>query len=137
MRRRTLLVALAGLAVVAAGAVVLWPREDRVTRANFHRIGFGRVGSRAELLSVLGPPGDFTSGPVATAGRFEELASVPSECVLSGSSDYWKTDTASVYVLAMKDDRAFLVYQRENRLPQGALDNLWWRAKRQWHRWFP
>ena len=38
MRRRTLLVALAVLAVVvAAGAVVLWPRgkPDRITQANF------------------------------------------------------------------------------------------------------
>jgi hypothetical protein len=134
-----------GLAFVAAWLVVgaaglLWLRPDpsaAVTRANFHRIGFGRVGSRAELLSILGPPGDFTSGPVATTGRFEELASVPSECVISGSSDYWKTDTASVYVLAMKDGRAILVYDRENRLPPGALDKLWWRAKRQWHLWFP
>jgi hypothetical protein len=35
MRRRTLLVALAGLAVVvAAGAVVVWPRAERITREN-------------------------------------------------------------------------------------------------------
>jgi hypothetical protein len=36
MRSRKLLVALTGLAVVvAAGAVVLWPRTDRITRERF------------------------------------------------------------------------------------------------------
>jgi hypothetical protein len=35
MRRRKLLVALAGPAVVvAAGAIVMWPRQDRITKAN-------------------------------------------------------------------------------------------------------
>jgi hypothetical protein len=48
MRRRTLLLALAGLAVVvAAGAVQLRPREDRVTRANYERIQIGM--SRADV----------------------------------------------------------------------------------------
>jgi hypothetical protein len=37
--RRKLLVVLAGLAVVvAAGAVVLWPRQDRISRQNLERI---------------------------------------------------------------------------------------------------
>jgi hypothetical protein len=48
VRRRTLLVVLAGLAVVvAAGVVVLWPRADRVTRENFRRIETGM--SRADV----------------------------------------------------------------------------------------
>ena len=39
MRRRKLLVALAGLAVVvAAGAVVLWPHPVRATRENYFHI---------------------------------------------------------------------------------------------------
>ena len=39
MRRRTLLVALAGLAVVvAAGVAVLWPRPARVTPENLSLI---------------------------------------------------------------------------------------------------
>ena len=47
MRRRTLLVALAGLAVVvAAGVVVLWPRPapEQITRENYDRIRVGWVG---------------------------------------------------------------------------------------------
>jgi hypothetical protein len=48
MRRRTLLVALAGLAVVVAvGAIVLWPRQSlRITCENCDRIREGM--SRAE-----------------------------------------------------------------------------------------
>jgi hypothetical protein len=39
MRRRKLLVVLAGPAVaVAAGVVVLWPGPERITEANAHRI---------------------------------------------------------------------------------------------------
>jgi hypothetical protein len=40
MRRRKLLVALAGLAVVVmvGVVVVLWQQEDRITRENFDRI---------------------------------------------------------------------------------------------------
>jgi hypothetical protein len=61
MRRRTLLVALAGLAVmVAAGVGALWPRPSRVTGENFDRIEKGM--SRAEIEAVLGPPGDYRTG---------------------------------------------------------------------------
>jgi hypothetical protein len=44
MRRRTLLVVLAGLAVaVAVGAVVLWPRADRITPVALERSGGERM----------------------------------------------------------------------------------------------
>jgi hypothetical protein len=53
MRRRTLLVVLAGLAVmVAAGLVVLWPRPDRVTRENYDRIIQGMT--LAVVQSMMG-----------------------------------------------------------------------------------
>src|SRR5262245_23034627 len=61
MRRQTLLVVLAGLAVVvAAGAVVLWPRADRITLENYDRIRDGMT--RAEVEAILGPPGDQRTG---------------------------------------------------------------------------
>jgi hypothetical protein len=78
MRRRTLLVALAGLAVVGAvGAVVLWLPEDRITESNVDRVRRGM--SQAEVKVILGPPGDYTSGPVspldgATPIGFSEAA---------------------------------------------------------------
>jgi hypothetical protein len=59
MRRRKLLVVLAGLAVVvAAGVAVLWPRPARVTPENYLRIEAGMT--LAEVAAILGaPPGDF------------------------------------------------------------------------------
>jgi hypothetical protein len=70
MRRRKPLVALAGLAVVvAAGVVVLWPRTapERITRENYDRIRNGM--SRAEVEAILGPPRDYSTGPLQYAGR--------------------------------------------------------------------
>jgi hypothetical protein len=64
MRNRKLRWAAAGLALVAllaAGAFVMWPRPDRITRENYQRIRYGM--SRGEVEAILGPPGDYTSAP--------------------------------------------------------------------------
>jgi hypothetical protein len=57
MRGRTLwwLLALAGPGVLAAGAVVLWPRPPRITEANFARL-HERM-THADVEAILGPPG--------------------------------------------------------------------------------
>jgi hypothetical protein len=80
VRRRKLLVALAGLAVVvAAVVVVLWPRPDRITQENYDRIRVGGLWgedwathdnrapvkkgmTRTEVEAILGPPGDYRTG---------------------------------------------------------------------------
>jgi hypothetical protein len=55
MRRRKLLVALAGLAVVvAAGTLMLWPRADRINYANFNRVE--QEMSRDDVEALLGLP---------------------------------------------------------------------------------
>jgi hypothetical protein len=61
MRRRTLLVVLAGLAVAAG--VVVWPRTApvRITPENCDLICKGMI--EAEVESVLGPPGDYRTRP--------------------------------------------------------------------------
>jgi hypothetical protein len=60
MRRRKLLAALAGLAVVVAvGAVGLWPQSDRVTREIFDRLRVGMP--RAEVEAILGPPAVYST----------------------------------------------------------------------------
>jgi hypothetical protein len=60
MRKRKVLVVLAGSAVVVAvGVVVLWPWREPVspiTRANYQRIQLGM--SLAEVMDMLGPLGD-------------------------------------------------------------------------------
>ncbi len=68
MRKRNLRRALAAglaLVLVAAAAVVLWPRPERVTRENFGRVRKGL--SEAEVQAILGPYHSSGSRP---DGRF-------------------------------------------------------------------
>jgi hypothetical protein len=158
MRRRKLLVVLAGLAVVAAGVVVLWPRPDRITRENCDRIRPGMT--RAEVEAILGPPDDYRTGlgesdfgddsasrwvgdppgfPLSwrlgwfAYPNFQPVEGVPT----TGMQANWFGDSCRICVVVddagqVRDSR---VYNR--RLTQSPLDSLLWRLKRQWHRWFP
>ena len=150
MWRRTLLVALAALAVVvAAGVVVLWPRPSlRITLENCKRIREGM--SRAEVEAILGPPGDYRTGPGETGhGSTENMFwTLDSPDVAPGmhwsnvsQSDpglwaIWLSDSATVIIGI--DDSGTVVFKRERprRTTQSPLDNFLWRVKRQWHRWF-
>jgi hypothetical protein len=136
MRKRTLLVAMAGLAVVVTvGAVVLWPRADRVTRANYERIQIGMT--RADVEAILGPPGDYTTGPLTDPNGIELLLSLlpPASGV---ESPWWAADYGTVGVWFDEGGRVVMKnYEPYSKAPQGVGANLLWRAKRQWHRWFP
>ena len=140
MRRRKLLVVLAGLAVVgAAGAFVLWPwPSSRITLENCNRIREGM--SRAEVEAILGPPGDHSSGPVDFAGR---------TALAMGSGG--RARPALVFTPIRRDafednNPDMSSHQAEvrfkcdwmvQRIDQSLSENILWRAKRQWHRWFP
>jgi hypothetical protein len=136
MRRRTLLVALAGLAVVvAAGVVVLRPRQDRVTRANYDRIQIGM--SRADVETILGPPGDYRSGAVKwKASSIEVVFQIDSP-----AHDRWMGDHGSIDIWFPEYEgysgARHMTFDDVEPIAQTPLDNLLWRLKRQWHRWFP
>jgi hypothetical protein len=140
MRKRTLLGALAGLAVVVAIGALASPLTPEPTasalRANFHRIAIHGVSSQAELLSILGRPGDYTTGPT-TVTKLVDLAAVPNDYLLGLPADSWKTDTVEVTPQGELDGSVMLVCWTVTKSPQGPLGNLLWRLKRQWHRWFP
>ena len=140
MRKWKLLVALAGLAVVvAAGVVVLWPRSSsRITRENFEQIKEGM--SRTEVEGILGPAGDYSTGPTQ---RFMSVEDIIAQARLDTFSLHsgeltWSSDMVMVRVefdsrgVATAKNIAALV-----KLKQTFAENLLWRAKRQWHRWFP
>jgi hypothetical protein len=149
MRRRTLLVALAALAVVvAAGVVVLWPRANRVTRENFDRLRLGMT--RGEVVAVLGPAGDYAAT--------DTKPDLPSESgqVLAAPLQPMPVSTTSVYYYPMAPlkrwigDRSEIdiefdeagtvksaLYMPVRTIDHGPIGNLLWRLKRQWHRWFP
>jgi hypothetical protein len=121
--------------VSAVGVVVLWPRPpSRITRENLHRIREGM--SRAEVEAILGPPGDFSTGP-AEYGRHLVIEGDQSDfCV---DRDWcWATDEGGTFVEFDVHGRvrscSFISGQRAK---QTFAENLLWRAKRQWHRWFP
>jgi hypothetical protein len=61
MRRRKLIAAVGLAVLVAVGVFVLWLRPGRVTRENFERLKEGMP--PAEAKAILGPPGDYTTGP--------------------------------------------------------------------------
>jgi hypothetical protein len=145
MRRRTLLVVLAGLAVVgAAGAVVLRPRPHRITRTNFQRIKEGM--RRAEVEAILGPPGDYRTGPMDMF-QMEFGSDIEGDVglwVRWASGEYvvepgmWLSDEAQIYLVFDREDAVrHMVGTSGELIDSGPLDNLLWRAKRQWHRWFP
>jgi hypothetical protein len=164
MRRWTLLVALAGLAVVvAAGVVVLWPRADRVTRANYERIQIGMT--RADVEAILGPPGDYRTGHgeagVNCLGEhgavldMQNMSWVPddpddldstlpkwSRNLANHSEDprlwaSWSTDSFEIVTRFDYSGGVADLWGYPRRTTQGPVANLLWRAKRQWRQWFP
>jgi hypothetical protein len=143
MGRRTLLVALAGLAaVVAAGVVAVWPRPTRFTRAHCDRIQVGM--SRAEVEAILGGrPGDYRTGPTTGASLTEAIHRLgpitylgPRENWAPITFDRWQGDSGNVYVNFSPDGVEAKSFTATTKLEQRPLDNLLWRLKRQWHRWF-
>jgi len=134
MRRRTLLVVLAGLAVVvAAGVVVLWPRPERITRENFERIKEGM--SQAEVEEILGPPGDYTTEPT----DWENYSDLRGLLATDETMSTWVFDEPVMIVVFDKKSGRVIgkLMNKNDRQNTGALYTLLWRAKRQWHRWFP
>jgi hypothetical protein len=137
MRSRKLLVALAGLAVVvAAGAVALWPhsRPDRVTRENCNRIYPGMT--LGEVVATLGPPGDYTTGP----REFRGVEAIEDTSPWFVPDKNWEGDQGVIFVAlerggAQRVARAW--FKGWTKVEQSSLDNLLWRAKRQWRRWIP
>ena len=142
MRRRKLLVVLAGLpGVGAAGVVVLWLQSEpaRVTQANFERIRDGMT--RAEVAAILGPPGDFRTKESIFLQPLivDRVIHYPPPGPPIVVYDQWIGDShvASIAfspVSGLVEAKWFMVNVP---IEQSEFDTVLWRAKRQWHRWFP
>jgi hypothetical protein len=135
MRRRKLLVALAGLAVVSAvgsSLFVVGPRANRITKENFDHIRGGL--SRSEVEAILGPAGDYRTGPT-----YPRLA--VSYGSFGGNTTGWVEWTADGTLVEIVFDDAGRVgvhgYEKLSRRPKRPIGDLLWRVQRQWHRWFP
>jgi hypothetical protein len=133
MRSWRLLLALAGLALVAAGTFVLWPRANHITRENFDRIEKGM--SRVQVESILGLPGDYRTGPT-------EIAWILEYDPITGKTLWddrcWCADTLLIIVDFDESGSAYRYWCfDERRSLQSPLENFLWRANRHWRRWFP
>ena len=161
MPRRKQLVALMGLAVVlAAGVVVLWPApKSRISIEQFDQIREGMTLTEVEAL--LGPPGDYRTGPTVVTEVFSVWSPGLGRCPPGMgptplSTGYWRfkwgTDRAEVIVLVKPPDdmepwslapcespvgRTISAHFCDMKLEHGALYNAAWRLARQWRHWFP
>jgi hypothetical protein len=153
MRKRKLLVALAGLAVVGAtGVVVLWLRPSRVTQANFDRIQAGM--SRAEVDAILGPPSDCSTGPLVYGPIYSRVFSSPGPhpphdyaprapilfSLKDGMGEFveWRSDSQIICVYFYRTGEVQSKgWYDVTRTDQSTIENLLWRVKRHWHRCFP
>jgi hypothetical protein len=159
VRRWKLLAALAGLVVVfAAGAIAAWPApKSRISIEQFDQIHEGMTLQEVEAL--LGPQGDFRTGPTVNAEKFSiwGLGRCPpgmGPTALSGGywRFKWETDRAEVEVLVKPPDdlepwdlapgekpvgRTISAHFCAMKLEHGALYNAVWRIKRLWHHCFP
>jgi hypothetical protein len=141
-RHKWKLLALAGLVLLAGvTALVLWPPpSSRVTRENSDRIKQGMT--QAEVEAILGPPGDYTTGPmlVDLGGGYEPVndAYPGLDRNLGSGMSVWRSDAGCVVVAySVSGEVLFSQSVEGKRRAQGPLDNLLWRAKRQWRKWFP
>jgi hypothetical protein len=124
------------LVLVSAVAFAPRPRTDRITLENFRRIEKGM--SRAEVCGILGPPGDYTTGPLEFVGPGELRPWYPPLTVVNDAREDWGWDEKTVSVTFDKSGGvSCAMYSGCQRVKQGPLDNLRWRAKRQWRKWFP
>jgi hypothetical protein len=137
-RLRKLLVVLAGLAVVATvGAVVLWPRAERVTPENVERLRVGMT--QNEVEAIIGLPGDHsTQETVVMPMNTESWCDVIGETNPNERKARWIGDKTWVDVAFDKTGHVtFLQLGKRGVVDHGALGNLLWRVKRQWRRLFP
>jgi hypothetical protein len=130
-KRRILTFAATVLVIAGVGVFALLPQPDRITPENFDRILDGM--SLLEVDSVLGPSGDYTTGPITIVVPEWGLG-VPAK----NTYYEWTSDSDSILI---GFDTSGEVVDKEHllvrRLDGSLFDNLLWRAKRQWRRWFP
>lgn len=127
MRKRKLLWLLAiGLVLVLAAIRLRWTPTDHVTKENHERLRYGM--SPAEVEAILGPPGNYATGPVDVPG-FQGGG--------GGFYDVWAGDTLVIYI-HYEDSRASIIGSAPSRRRDYfSSDILLWRLRRPFSKWLP
>jgi hypothetical protein len=118
MRKRKLLFGIAAPAVAAVAVglcLLLRPASpSRTTLENARRVRLEM--NRAEVMALLGPPGDYTTGPIARSGEPAGLFRNPDE--VGGRVEYWTSDTVHISMTIYDNNRLRCVtYVAVTRLP--------------------
>jgi hypothetical protein len=124
MRKRKLIVTLAAGVLLSVCIFALWPREDRITRANYLRTLNAKT--RAEVEEIMGP-----GTPVSYPGE------PPGQVTLEWESDrgcLWVDFDASGKKVGGTGELFASPIEHSD---DGLFDGLIRRAKRQWRKWFP
>jgi hypothetical protein len=135
--RRTIVKSLIWLAAfLVAGVIVVWPDSSRITLENCQRIQNGMT--HAEVLALLGPPGDHRTRPPAVELP-DELENIQSASKPGHFFEQdWVGDHVQARVFFDDKNRVWLRYYfPEDTLDVGTFESLRWRFQRLWHRWFP
>jgi hypothetical protein len=131
------------VALVAVGTFGLWPRPDRVTRENFGRLKPRMI--QSEVYAIFGPPGDYTTGPIVEGGITERTTDDTCTLVVWPIPHFplpicevWETDGAQMEVMySASGELMFSYWISQDKTSQSPLEDLLWRTKRQWRKWFP
>jgi hypothetical protein len=139
MRKRAVQVVV-GLVLVALAAVALMPRTNPVciTSQSSNLINGGM--SQAEVRAILGPPGDYASGPTEPDGPSEygRIGGCwPPGRTPPQAADVWVTDSGAIAVYFGEQGAQETCFRPSHRIDQSPVDNLLWRVKRRWRKWFP
>jgi hypothetical protein len=101
--------------------------------------------TQAEVELILGPPGNYQSGPTESDPSLDQALCAARNSFGRGE-DFesattlirWSSDTLFIFVaLGPNGTVVAATPMVTKRVHQGPLDNLLWRAKRHWRRWFP
>jgi hypothetical protein len=109
-------------------------------RENCDRIHKGMT--RAEVEVILGPAGDYTTRPAELVDGPDlsyVLLKAQSESCRDGRGVFlmWTADSGVIGVAFHSERASGAAFCPVNGIKQDARENLLWRAKRQWRRWFP
>jgi hypothetical protein len=91
--------------------------------------------------AILGLPGDYATVPFENGSGVEvDPSDVYSKVVRTFSAgECWCGNDCLIFI-AFDGSNGRVVgssFMQPRKLDQSPVDNLLWRAKRQWHRWFP
>jgi hypothetical protein len=152
MRKWRLLGVTAAVLLVPTSAFMLWPRPSRVTRESCDRIREGM--SRAEVETIVGPPGDYRAGPTGAAFDYDfHLADIPMGTTgdkltpWDGGNNWppagatqaeWAGDTAVLEVTFDAAGHVLLaVWYSVERFEPRAFEDLLWQVGRRLEKWLP